>query len=160
MNCSRRLPWPSYSFEPLLVKPLPCCPMLSDINMCKGCQEIVSVSGVFTRLTVENFLSLKSVSLELGKVNVLIGPNASGKSNVARAFQLVTNHARRGLPLLEGYKSLVDLSFAFNPVINVRVELEALVNGRRYKYALELKADKYVERILADNEEVLTHEQY
>jgi len=113
---------------------------------------------MFTRLTVENFLSLKSVSLELGKVNVLIGPNASGKSNVARAFQLVANHARGGLPLLEGYESLVDLSFAFNPVINARVELEALVNGRRYKYALELKADKYVERILADNEEVLTHD--
>jgi len=41
--------------------------------------------GVFARLTVENFLSLKSVSLELGKVSVLVGPNASDKSNIARA---------------------------------------------------------------------------
>jgi len=42
--------------------------------------------GVSARLTVENFLSLKSVSLELGKVSILVGPNASGKSNIARAL--------------------------------------------------------------------------
>ncbi|RZN55701.1 MAG: chromosome segregation protein SMC, partial [Candidatus Methanomethylicota archaeon] len=39
---------------------------------------------MFTCLNVENFLSLKNINLELNKVNILIGPNASGKSNIVR----------------------------------------------------------------------------
>jgi len=31
-------------------------------------------------IKIENFMSLKNISLKLDKVNVLVGPNASGKS--------------------------------------------------------------------------------
>ena len=67
-----------------------------------------------TRLRVKNFLSLKNVDLELSKLNVFIGPNTSGKSNIARAFQLLTNHARYGVPILPGYKGFRMIAYGFD----------------------------------------------
>ena len=34
------------------------------------------------RLTIKGFKSLQDVDLELGRLNVLIGPNGTGKSNL------------------------------------------------------------------------------
>lgn len=36
------------------------------------------------KLTVHNFLSIKSAEIELRRINVLIGPQASGKSVLAK----------------------------------------------------------------------------
>jgi energy-coupling factor transporter ATP-binding protein EcfA2 len=72
---------------------------------------------MITKLTVESFKSLESVTVELGQVNVFIGANGSGKSNLlealgvlgAAAFGRVDDEAllrrgvRPGLPQL--YKS-------------------------------------------------------
>lgn len=41
-------------------------------------------------LKIENFLSLKSVSIELRERNVLVGPNLSGKSNLIRGLRFLT----------------------------------------------------------------------
>jgi len=40
------------------------------------------------RIHIENFKSLKNVTLDLQRVNVLIGPNNSGKTNVLKALEL------------------------------------------------------------------------
>jgi predicted ATPase len=70
-----------------------------------------------TRLTVESFKSLESVEVQLGQVNVFIGANGSGKSNLLEAFgvlgaaafgrvddeSLLRRGVRPGLPQL--YKS-------------------------------------------------------
>ncbi|MEM4488935.1 MAG: AAA family ATPase [Desulfurococcaceae archaeon] len=113
---------------------------------------------MFTRLHVRNFLSLRDVSIELGKVNVLVGPNASGKSNVARALQLVAKHARGGLPELDGYEALRDLSFSFDPIVNIEIALEALIEGAKYGFALQLTNEKYVEQVLKEGEEIMSYE--
>jgi predicted ATPase len=39
------------------------------------------------RLQVENFQSLRKVSLPLGDPNVLVGPNGAGKSSVLEVFK-------------------------------------------------------------------------
>ena len=49
----------------------------------------VCVRTCFTKLHVENFLSLKNVDIELRKTNVFIAPKTSGKSNIAKVFQLI-----------------------------------------------------------------------
>lgn len=49
------------------------------------------------RLDVEGFRSLKDISWEPDDLNVVIGPNASGKSNLLRALELVSISARGGL---------------------------------------------------------------
>ena len=113
---------------------------------------------MFTKLHVENFLSLKNVDIELGKVNVFIGPNASGKSNIARALQLIAKHARDGLPILEGYERLRDLSFNFNPAVDVYIALETLIGRAKYGYTLQLTNDGYFEQILMANAPVITHD--
>ena len=40
------------------------------------------------KVSIQNFKSLKNVTLELQKVNLLIGPNNSGKSNFLKALEL------------------------------------------------------------------------
>jgi energy-coupling factor transporter ATP-binding protein EcfA2 len=112
---------------------------------------------MFTRLHVENFLSLKNIDIELGKVNVFIGPNASGKSNIAKAFRLIAKHARDGLPILDGYERLKDLSFNFNPAVEVYIALEMLIGKAKYGYTLELTNERYFEQILTANEPVITY---
>ena len=50
------------------------------------------------RIQVSNFRSLgENVSLELGSLTVLVGQNASGKSNVADVLQFVADTLRDGL---------------------------------------------------------------
>ena len=48
-------------------------------------------------LKVEGFRSLKSQSWRPGDLNVVIGPNASGKSNLLRVLEMVSVSAKRGL---------------------------------------------------------------
>lgn len=49
------------------------------------------------RLRVSNYLSLKDVDLELGKRNLLIGPNMAGKSNLVDCFKFLTQMCISGL---------------------------------------------------------------
>ncbi|WP_028668913.1 AAA family ATPase [Runella zeae] len=46
------------------------------------------------RIDIENFKSLKNITLDLQRVNVLIGPNNSGKTNVLNAIELSLNHEK------------------------------------------------------------------
>ena len=41
---------------------------------------------MITRLHVKNFKSLRDVDVELAPINVLVGPNMSGKSNILDVF--------------------------------------------------------------------------
>src|SRR5437899_2866966 len=50
-----------------------------------------------TKLEVDGFRSLRAESWAPGDLNVLIGPNASGKSNVLRVLELLSVASRGGL---------------------------------------------------------------
>ena len=47
------------------------------------------------RIVVENFKSLRRVDLKLGRMNLLIGANASGKSNFLDALRVLQGIGRR-----------------------------------------------------------------
>ena len=49
------------------------------------------------RIRVRNFKSFKDLEVELGKFNVLIGANASGKSNFIRIFEFLRDIVKHGL---------------------------------------------------------------
>ena len=49
----------------------------------------VGMTEAITKIKVDNFKSLKDFEMPLGKFNVLIGPNGSGKTNVLEFFILV-----------------------------------------------------------------------
>ena len=50
-----------------------------------------------TKLEIEGYRSLRFQSWCPGDLNVLIGPNASGKSNLLRALEMLSVAARGGL---------------------------------------------------------------
>lgn len=49
------------------------------------------------QLTITGFRSIAELSLELGRINLFIGPNASGKSNLIDSFRLLSEAARGSL---------------------------------------------------------------
>ena len=65
-----------------------------------------------TELDVENFRSLRKVSLPLGPVNVLVGPNGAGKTNVLKVFDFLADIVRTDLgPALDGRGGFEQLIF-------------------------------------------------
>ena len=49
------------------------------------------------RLTVDRFKSIRTATLELGRINLLIGGNGAGKSNILEAIGVISAAAYRGL---------------------------------------------------------------
>jgi predicted ATPase len=66
-------------------------------------------------IRVKNFKSFKGLQVDLGKFNVLIGANASGKSNFIRVFEFLRDISRHGLDnaisLQGGPEYLTNLNF-------------------------------------------------
>jgi Fe-S cluster assembly ATPase SufC len=86
------------------------------------------------RVCARNFLSLRDACIDLGKLNILIGPNASGKSNIATVFRLIQSISLHGAPSLEDYRfESIFYAMDVTKVVEVNVELE---NGYRYKLEL------------------------
>ena len=50
-----------------------------------------------TRIRAKNYRSIRELDMELGPLTVLVGPNASGKSNVLDVFRFIRDAVSRGL---------------------------------------------------------------
>jgi energy-coupling factor transporter ATP-binding protein EcfA2 len=94
----------------------------------------MEVLPAIRRVCARNFLSLRDACIDLGKLNILIGPNASGKSNIATVFRLIQSISLHGAPSLEDYRfESIFYAMDVTKVVEVNVELE---NGYRYKLEL------------------------
>lgn len=63
-------------------------------------------------LTVKNFRSLREVGVSLGALNVLVGPNAAGKSNLLEAIAFLGDVARTDLsPAVEAHGGVDSLLY-------------------------------------------------
>ena len=60
---------------------------------------------MITRLHVRNFKSVKELDLRFGPINVLVGPNMTGKSNILDVFRFLHD-------LLSGERNIKGLNFA------------------------------------------------
>lgn len=63
---------------------------------------------VLTEVSIKNFRALKDVTLRLEPLTALVGPNASGKSSLLRAFD------PRNPSISDGWRHQVDLEISFH----------------------------------------------
>jgi len=98
------------------------------------------------RLRLRNFFSFKDATVELGKVNVFIGPNASGKSNLIKVLRLLRNHFTLGIPVPDESKPeempFGDIVYGFDIYEAAECEASLELGGREVVYELKLFRDK------------------
>lgn len=108
---------------------------------------------MINRLIVRNLLSIRELDITLDKINVLVGPNASGKSNIVRALQLIQS-LTQGAPQLPGY-TYEALHFAYNmyhePIV-------VSIWSGDVNVSLSIGGEKYVEEVLRGRDVLLRHD--
>ena len=109
------------------------------------------------KVHIKNYLSLRDVELPLEPLTVLVGPNASGKSNVLSAlYRLNRMMSREELPSVELIQDLLWAGEASRITFRLHAEVEATPTV----YELELKAAAdnpfIAEKLLVNNVEVIS----
>lgn len=88
-------------------------------------------------LSISNFKSFENVEVELHKLNVLIGANASGKSNFVEIFRFLRDTANHGLDnsisMQGGVKYLRNMSIGPASELSLRVVYDPGLRFRRAK---------------------------
>lgn len=74
-------------------------------------EEVSKVQKRLIELEVDNFRSLRRVTLPLGPLNVLVGPNGAGKTNVLEVFRFLADVIRTDL------EPALDLRGGFSEVV-------------------------------------------
>jgi predicted ATPase len=119
-------------------------------------------------LHVQNFKSFKDVSIDLGRLNVLVGPNMSGKSNLIDVFRLLSRTVgpapgTHGLPnAILGFGSgFEDLAWKGSDSKLISIALDGggwppldPKEGAKWSYRIEIVGDRYGR--IAIQEESLT----
>ena len=87
-----------------------------------------------TRVWARNFKSIRELDLELGPLTVLVGPNASGKSNVLDVLRFISHALRRSLDAAVASRGGIGAIRRATPTRGVRdVEVGISVEKGRFK---------------------------
>ena len=98
------------------------------------------------KVHIKNFLSLRNVTLPFKPLTVLVGPNASGKSNVLRALRLLRTITREPPLSIKFIRERLWAGESNHMTFQLRSEIE----GSQIIYDLVLKTD--VDKLLFDEE--------
>jgi predicted ATPase len=97
-------------------------------------------------LHVKNFKSFKDVKIELGKFNVVIGSNASGKSNFVEIFRFLKDIKNFGLDNALGKrgdpKYLINLKIGSSEPLYMRIKTGVKFSGTFLKGEIEIKIEE------------------
>lgn len=97
------------------------------------------------QVRAKNFRSLRDVTVELQPLNVLVGPNASGKSNFLDVIQFLGDAVREDLrPALERRGGFERVFYRGDPTRPAKVEIG--VEAKVTKHATERSPDEYTLR--------------
>ncbi len=112
---------------------------------------------MITKLKLTNFRSIGRIELSLGRLNLLVGVNGSGKSNVLRSLTFLREAMKLGLPGAvtnsNGIGSVRRHSTGHPH--NVRLEVELLLDAGPSRYDFELTGDSVEEyRVKSESAEV------
>ena len=83
-----------------------------------------------SKLTLQNFKSFRDATVQFGPFNVVIGANASGKSNLVQAFQFLKDIAEHGLEnavsLQGGVEFLRNMGSSPEEPIRISIEFDSV----------------------------------
>ena len=94
---------------------------------------------MLTRISVDNYKCLVDFDLRLGREHLFLGPNGSGKSTVFEVLSALHRLQRAEARVDELFPSSTRTRWQKRPT--QVFELEALLEGSRYRYRLELSHD-------------------
>ncbi|MBN2007081.1 MAG: AAA family ATPase [Anaerolineae bacterium] len=116
---------------------------------------MIEQDTLLEKIEIANFLSLRHVEMPLKKLTVLVGPNASGKSNSLRALELLKKMMyAENPPELDDIQSFMWAGRADNISFNLSVN----VNKVSTRYNIELAATEkgaLIEELFVDNIKVI-----
>ncbi|MCY4155377.1 MAG: AAA family ATPase, partial [Gammaproteobacteria bacterium] len=78
------------------------------------------------KVTIKGFRSIKEVTLELGPLNILIGANGAGKSNLIAFFKLMNELMAERLQQHIGATGRATANLYFGPKVTPQMEAELL----------------------------------
>ncbi|MGP6219786.1 AAA family ATPase [Caldiplasma sukawensis] len=91
------------------------------------------------KIKVLNFKSIKSLEIELSNLNVIIGQNASGKSNFVSVFQFIRDMARDGLLNAISLHGGIEYLINFNSASEEPLEIEITFEKNRLRFGTKLE---------------------
>lgn len=110
-------------------------------------------------ISIENFKSIRKQKLALGNLNVFIGGNGSGKSNLVGAFHFLNRVAARELQTYTGVAGGADKILHFgrkrSPRLQIELEFVSGTDANGYGFTLLPTAD---DRFVFDQEVVAYHD--
>jgi predicted ATPase len=87
-----------------------------------------------TKIRLSNFKSFKNLDVELGKFNVFVGANASGKSNFIQIFKFIRDMTNHGLDnaisMQGGIQYLRNINIGQNEMFSLEVTSDKKYNSR------------------------------
>ncbi len=93
------------------------------------------------KLTIKGFKSLQDVELELGNLNVLIGPNGGGKSNLISYFEMLREMVEGRLQFWVGKRAGADRILTFGPKMTPQFSSYIKFGDNEYGFTLEFDYD-------------------
>jgi predicted ATPase len=112
--------------------------------------------NLLTHLSIAGFRSIRDVSLQLRPLNILIGANGAGKSNLIDFFRLINYSLTRGFQdpyLVERGPASAILHFGakLTPVVRAELRFQGAAGSNIYRFTL---ADSTGDRLSFTREEV------
>jgi len=116
---------------------------------------------VIKKIRVKNFKSFKDIELNLGKVNILIGANGSGKSNFVDIFRFLKDI------LKEGWENAISMHGELKYIRNVNIDIpenlliEIMFNkGIPYTINIEFVENGYRYVKINEDNKIIEYEPY
>ncbi len=111
-------------------------------------------------LDIENFLSLENVNVELGKLTVLVGLNASGKSNVVKALTLLNKLKENDIRTMCNVNLKMELIEQLFHTLerNLKLGVRMKVDGEELSYETSIDPRRFIakEIIMLETKNLLT----
>jgi len=107
---------------------------------------VLNEKVIVKSLTAENFLSLDKVQVDFGKLTILVGPNAAGKSNIVKALTLLSGIGIEGggtdiQTICEEYLRFGSIRQVFyDPRKEVTLRLNLEVKGQNVSYSISFNS--------------------